>query len=92
LNDGQGNFKELSPEQFPSAFPDSTSSLGATESEIRDSVGAILPRYESAALKPVAHQDALYLARLQIPDSFYFSCISRSFSLGRAPPILLSSL
>ena len=93
LNDGKGNFKELSPEQFPGVFPDSSSTVGATSDEIRDSLGAILPRYESIAFKPVALLDSPYLARLQIPVSVCFSRVSRSSSfLGRAPPVSLLSL
>src|SRR5579863_7472900 len=93
LNDGQGNFTELSPDQFPGVFPDSNSTLGATSREIRDSLGALLPRYESVAFKTVAVQDSLYLARLQIPDWFCFSLSSRiGASLGRAPPVSPLSL
>jgi hypothetical protein len=93
LNDGKGNFKELSPEQFPGVFPDASSTISTTSNEIRDSLGAILPRYESVAFKPVALLDSLYLARLQIPDSVCFSRVSRSSSfLGRAPPVSLHSL
>ncbi|MBV9887853.1 MAG: VCBS repeat-containing protein [Acidobacteria bacterium] len=93
LNDGQGNFTELSPEQFPGVFPDSGSTLDATNTEIRDSLGATLPRYESIALKPLALIDSVYLARLQIPDSFCFSLVCRNGSfLGRAPPLSILSI
>ena len=93
LNDGKGNFKELSPEQFPGVFPDASSTISTTSNEIRDSLGAILPRYESIAFKPVALLDSPYLARLQIPVSVCFSRVSRSSSfLGRAPPVSLHSL
>jgi FG-GAP-like repeat len=93
LNDGQGNFRELSPEQFPGAFPDSSSSLAATSNEIRDSLAAIVSRYDAGTFKPVASLDAPYLARLQIPDSRSDSIVSRSSSfLGRAPPASLCVL
>ncbi len=88
LNDGQGNFRELSPEQFPGAFPDSDSSLFATNREIRDSLGALISRYDAGYFKPVASLASPYLARLQIPDSQLQSPVSRSASfLGRAPPV-----
>ncbi|HEY4906521.1 MAG TPA: VCBS repeat-containing protein [Candidatus Acidoferrum sp.] len=87
LNDGQGNFKELSPEQFPGAFPDSSSSLASTSNEIRDSAAALLSRFDAGYFKPVATLDSPYLARLQIPDLRLDSPVSRSSSfLGRAPP------
>jgi FG-GAP-like repeat len=93
LNDGQGNFRELSPEQFPGAFPDSSSSLVSTNGEIRDSSAALLSRYDSGHFKPVASQDSLYLARLQIPDSRSGSPVSRSSCfLGRAPPVSFLAL
>jgi hypothetical protein len=93
LNDGQGNFKELSPEQFPGAFPDSDSSLASTNSEVRDTPGAILSRYETGNFKHGASLDAVYFARLQIPDSLSDSPVSCTSSfLGRAPPASLLSL
>jgi FG-GAP-like repeat len=88
LNDGQGNFKQLSPEQFPGAFPDSNSSIVSTSSEVRDSLAALLSRYDAGYFKPVASLDSPYLARQQIPDSRSDSPVSRSSSyLGRAPPV-----
>ena len=91
LNDGQGNFRELSPEQFPGAFPDSSSSLAATSNAVRDSLGALISRYDAGYFKPVASLDSPYLARLQIPDSRSDSIVSRSSSfLGRAPPSFLA--
>jgi hypothetical protein len=93
LNDGQGNFRELSPEQFPGAFPDSRSSLTATINEIRDSAAALLSRYDAGYFKPVACLDSPYLARLQIPDRRSDSPVSRSWSfLGRAPPVSFLAL
>jgi hypothetical protein len=93
LNDGQGNFRELSPEQFPGAFPDSSSSLATTSNEIRDSLAALLSRYDAGTFKPAASLDSPYLARLQIPDSRSDSIVSRSSSfLGRAPPASLRLL
>jgi FG-GAP-like repeat len=90
LNDGQGNFKQLSPEQFPGAFPDSNSSIVSTSSEVRDSLAALLSRYDAGYFKPVASLDSPYLARQQIPDSRSDSPVSRSSSyLGRAPPVSL---
>jgi hypothetical protein len=90
LNDGQGNFKQLSPEQFPGAFPDSNSSIVSTSSEIRDSLAALPSRYDAGVYKPIASLDSPYLARLQIPDSRSDSPVSRSSSfLGRAPPVSL---
>jgi hypothetical protein len=87
LNDGQGNFKQLSPEQFPGAFPDSNSSVVSTNGEIRDSLAALPSRYDAGVYKPVASLDSPYLARLQIPDSRLDSPVSRSsLYLGRAPP------
>jgi hypothetical protein len=93
LNDGQGNFRELSPEQFPGAFPYSDSSLFATNHEIRDSLGALISRYDAGYFKPGASLDSPYLARLQIPDSQLESPVSRSASfLGRAPPVSFLAL
>jgi hypothetical protein len=93
LNDGQGNFKQLSPEQFPGAFPDSNSSIVSTNSEIRDSVAALLSRYDAGVYKPIASLDSPYLARLQIPDSRSDSPVSRSSRfLGRAPPVSFLAL
>jgi hypothetical protein len=93
LNDGQGNFKQLSPEQFPGAFPDSNSSIVSTNTEIRDSLAALLPRYDAGYFKPVASLDSPYLARLQIPDSCSDSPVSRnSRFLGRAPPFSFLAL
>jgi FG-GAP-like repeat len=93
LNDGQGNFKELSPEQFPGAFPDSSASLAATSNEIRDSLAVLISRYDAGYFKPVASLDSPYLARLQIPDSRPDSQVSRSSSfLGRAPPVSFLAL
>jgi hypothetical protein len=93
LNDGQGNFRELSPEQFPGAFPDSSASLAATSNGIRDSLAALLPRYDAGYAKPTLSLDSPYLARLQIPDSRSDSPVSRGCSfLGRAPPVSLLAL
>jgi hypothetical protein len=93
LNDGQGNFRELSPEQFPGAFPDSSSSLAATSYEIHDSLGALISRYDAGYFKPAASLDSPYLARLQIPDTRSDSPVSRNSSfLGRAPPVSLLAL
>jgi|SRR5579863_3337593 len=93
LNDGQGNFEELSPEQFPGVFPDCSATIGATSNEIRDSLGAVLPRYETIAFRPLRLLDSVYRARLQIPESFCFSRVSRIGPfLGRAPPAPLLSL
>jgi hypothetical protein len=91
LNDGQGNFKQLSPEQFPGAFPDS--SVVSTNSEIRDSLAALPPRYDAGVYKPITTLDSPYLARLQIPDSRSDSPVSRSSRfLGRAPPVSFLAL
>jgi hypothetical protein len=88
LNDGQGNFIELAPEQFPGAFPDSSSSLASTNNEIRDSLAVLISRYDAGYFKPAASLDSPYLARQQIPDLRSDSPVSRSSSfLGRAPPV-----
>ena len=61
-----------------------------TGSEIRDSLAALLSRYDGGYFKPVASLDSPYLARQQLPDSRSDSPVSRNSSfLGRAPPASL---
>ena len=59
----------------------------------RDSLAALISRYDAGYFKPVASLDSPYLARLQIPDSRLDSPLSRSSSfLGRAPPASILAL